>query len=133
MTIDEQMALSAIRYALGRRTYIVHDTVVWILHNWPKWGDEVKRLIKRDIEEEFTRDDKQRAEKTNYRPLGDDCDREDWERVRALWQDVLECKHVERDAFIAGYTHGVTMARFEFVPSPEDAYKMAVASELGLA
>jgi len=37
------------------------------------------------------------------------------------------------EAFIAGYTHGVTMARFENVPSPEDAYKMAVQSELGLA
>lgn len=38
-----------------------------------------------------------------------------------------------REAFIAGYTHGVTMAKGEYVPTPEEAYDEAVRSELGLA
>jgi len=60
------------------------------------------------------------------------------ENRECLWLYNCNCHAVHCDvmfkhAFIAGYTHGVTMARFEYVPSAEDAYKMAVASELGLA
>lgn len=51
-------------------------------------GEEVRGIIKRDIEEAFAEDDRDR-EKLNgasgYKRLGMDMDRREWERVRKLW------------------------------------------------
>lgn len=81
------MASAAFRYCLGRRTYIVGSCVDWIISNWEKFPESVKNLIQRELEEAFGEDDKGRLHNADdrYRPLGHDCDRKDWERVRALW------------------------------------------------
>jgi hypothetical protein len=78
---DGLMITSAIRYCLGRRTYIVSDCCDWIVANWNDWPDNVKAIIRRDIEEAFTRDRLWQGESL----LGDDRDKRAWEKVKALW------------------------------------------------
>lgn len=46
---------------------------------------------------------------------------------------AVHCDVMFKHAFIAGYNHGVTMARGEYVPTAEEAYNEAVRAELGLA
>lgn len=83
---DGLMITSAVRYCIGRMTYIVSDCVDWIVANWGEWPDNVKTIIQRDIEEAFQRDDADRDSGRSFMALGHDCDREQWERVRALWK-----------------------------------------------
>ena len=95
---DEFIVTAAVRYCLGRRTYIVKDCVEWILANWQRFSSYTQLTIQRDIEEIFTRDDLIRNKYGNWveenlewvpvYPLGNDCDRTEWERVRALWTPV---------------------------------------------
>ena len=84
---DGLMALAAFRYCLGRMTYIVGDCERWIFANWKHFPESVKKLIQRDLEEEFARDDEARERGAAHKPLGHDCDRAAWERVRTLWKD----------------------------------------------
>jgi len=42
-------------------------------------------LIQKELENAFLRDDMDRGDKANYLPLGHDCDRQQWEKVRELW------------------------------------------------
>lgn len=64
----EHMLISALRYALGRRTYVVEITVDYIIKELPKLSERCKNIMIEDIE----------------RPLGgygDECDRVDWMRL----------------------------------------------------
>ena len=83
------MAVSAVRYCLGRRTYIVSDCQVWLCEIWDKLPEKAKDIIQRDVEEAFKRDDEDRANGKNYsvRTLGSDCDMRCWEQVRKLWRN----------------------------------------------
>ena len=86
---DDLMAIAAVRYCLGRMTYIVSDCADWLVEQWPNLSENSRAVIKRDVEDEFRRDDEARhrtAEPNPYKPLGMDCDRAQWERVRKLWQ-----------------------------------------------
>jgi len=81
------MVTAAFRYCCGRQTYIVGICAEWLVENWAKFPQNVRDAIQRDLEETFTRDDEERKDpNSTYRPLGWDCDRKEWERVRALWQ-----------------------------------------------
>lgn len=82
---DDIMALAAVRYCLGRMTYIVSDCADWLPTVWPHLSEDTRHVIQRDVEEEFERDDRARAEGGTYLPLGMDMDRRQWERVRKLW------------------------------------------------
>ena len=62
----EHMLISALRYALGRRTYIVELTCEYIENELPKLSDQCKAIMIEDIE---------RHRLFGY---GDECDREDW-------------------------------------------------------
>ena len=42
--------------------------------------------IQRDIEEAFARDDADREAGREFKAMGHDCDRKQWERVRSLWK-----------------------------------------------
>ena len=64
ITDYEHMMISALRYAIGRRTYIVDITVNYILSELPKLSYPCKHVMIDDIE----KGDR----------LGDECDREDW-------------------------------------------------------
>ena len=63
----EHMLISALRYALGRRTYIVELTCKYIESQMPILSDRCKDVMIKDIESQ-----------KNY---GDECDSEDWMRL----------------------------------------------------
>ena len=67
ITDYEHMMISALRYAIGRRTYIVEITVNYILSELPKLSDPCKHVMIDDIENAYS--------------LGDECDRQDWMRL----------------------------------------------------
>lgn len=71
---NDLMATAAVRYCLGRRTYIVNVCADWVVRNWENFQSQTKTAIRADVEELLAGN---RA--------GDDCDRADWERVRKLW------------------------------------------------
>ena len=85
---DDLMALAAVRYCLGRSSYIVSDCADWLATAWPHIGPGTRKTIQRDVEEAFARDDADRAEGREHKALGWDCDRAQWERVRQLWEEV---------------------------------------------
>jgi hypothetical protein len=89
---DHLMIIAATRYCLGRMTYIVGDCADWLIKTWPLLSEQTKAIIQRDIEEAFKQDDKAREEGSGYRPLGDHCDRQQWDRVRSLWKGAPACQ-----------------------------------------
>lgn len=80
------MVVAAVRYCLGRRTYIVADCADWIIPLWPSLPKQVQSVIERDVEVQFARDDIARVDGWEHKPLGMDMDRREWERVRELWK-----------------------------------------------
>lgn len=70
--------VSAVRYALGRRTYIVWDTVNYIKHVLPHLRRNDINVIYTDIVE---------AESENR--LGDDCDINDWLSLKKCIEDYV--------------------------------------------
>lgn len=49
VAVDQQMLVSAVRYALGRRTYIVGWTVDEVIRVWPELSNKVRAVIARDL------------------------------------------------------------------------------------
>jgi len=81
------------RYFLGRRTAETCFFAEQLIRLYPALSSTVQGSIRRDLEAIFERDDVQRMQyfkgDRNYGgfPLGHDCDRAAWEKVRALWRD----------------------------------------------
>lgn len=84
---DHLMVIAAFRYCLGRMTYIVGDCASWLIKIWPFLSVQTQNIIKRDLEEAFTRDDEDREADRDFKALGHDCDRAEWSRVRKLWEN----------------------------------------------
>lgn len=82
---DDLMAIAAVRYCLGRMTYITSDCSEWLVAQWPNIKPNARAVIQRDIDEAFARDDEARESGDSYKPLGWDCDRAVWQKVRELW------------------------------------------------
>ena len=59
--------VSAERYALGRRTYIVHWTCEFIENNLALLTEKDRQVMIRDLENPIS--------------YGDDCDEKDWKRL----------------------------------------------------
>lgn len=70
VTVSDQMMVSAIRYALGRRTYIVGMTVDEVIRVWPELDAATRSTIKRDVSHHIT-----------YNKLSMECDSIDWIRL----------------------------------------------------
>jgi hypothetical protein len=83
---NDLMVTAAFRYCLGRKTYIVGYCCDWLIEQWDNFGDQTRALIRNELEDAFWQDKKDREDNKDYYELGHDCDREDWERVRALWK-----------------------------------------------
>jgi hypothetical protein len=86
MDLPDRFIHQATRYVMGRRSHAVGEHCDWLLANWARLPESERSVIQRDLEEAFGRDD--RARQTGSKGLlclGDDCDRRDWERVRALY------------------------------------------------
>ncbi len=86
------MIVAALRYCLGRRSYIVRDCVDWLDAHWDAIPERTRAIIQRDIDEEFWRDNEARASEHGWRPLGDDCDRAQWARLRRKWCEPHCCQ-----------------------------------------
>lgn len=84
---DHLMVIAATRYCMGRMTYIVGNCVDWLIQIWPLLSVQTRNIIRRDIEEAFDRDDRDREFNHSINYLGHDCDRKEWERVRRLWAE----------------------------------------------
>jgi len=90
-TEEEQSTvwIGACRYYTGRMTYAVGNFCDALIRHWPVLPDHARSIIQRDVEEAFRRDDEARARfhriNIGSYPLGHDCDRVEWEKVRALW------------------------------------------------
>lgn len=69
MTDYENILINAIRYALGRRTYIVKFTVDYTISELDKLSENCKKVIKKDIIEQ------------SRLGLGDECDTDEWCRL----------------------------------------------------
>jgi len=79
------MVVAAFRYCLGRMTYISGVCADWIIAHWHNFPPNAQQLIHKELEEAFKRDDEARAGDFPIKELGWDCDRKEWEKVRALW------------------------------------------------
>ena len=91
---DDMMAIAAVRYCLGRTTYITHDCSEWLVQQWPNIKPRARAVIKRDIDEAFASDDVAREAGDRYKPLGWDCDRAVWQKVRELWPPNVEANRL---------------------------------------
>lgn len=77
MTDYEHIVISAVRYALGRMTYIVEITVNYIMQQIEddKLSDQCLGIIRKDIKE--------------AKNLGMECDREQWLKLQKRIEEVI--------------------------------------------
>jgi hypothetical protein len=75
----ETMLISAVRYALGRRTYIVGETVGYIIGLLPRLSDWCVGVMLRDMEDEYAMAERM----TSYSVLWDPCDVKEWNKFNA--------------------------------------------------
>ncbi len=85
----DDLIMSATSYYLGRRTAMVASHCDALVESWPQLSQPVRDYVRRIVEAAFERDDHCRslAFREYALPLGQDCDREAWLRVKALWSD----------------------------------------------
>lgn len=78
MSDYEHIVISAVRYALGRMTYIVELTVNYIMQqiDEDKLSDSCLRIILEEIKE-----------RKNY--LGMECDKEQWLKLKNRIEEVI--------------------------------------------
>jgi len=81
--VEQHFIVSIFRYALGRRTVIVGQTVDLILKNWDKIENQYKKIIIREINE---------CKEQGDEYLGDHCDRRQWERIVELYESTNQCE-----------------------------------------
>ena len=84
MSIEEQILLCAVRYALGRRSYIVGVVAEYVAVKRTALSEQCVNLIIRDIKEELER--YHRAGQT----LGDDCDERTWINLQRVLESMRE-------------------------------------------
>ena len=70
MSDYELVVSSAVRYALGRRTYIVSVICNYIKSHLDELSEPCKKSIKRDIQGAYS--------------LGDTCDERDWKELERI-------------------------------------------------
>ena len=87
MTPEEQIIICAVRYALGRRSYIVSEVCQYVANKKTDLSKNCIKCIIRDIEEEF------KLYRELGRTLGDYCDERCWEKLLGLLK-----KEVNNDA-----------------------------------
>lgn len=75
----------AFRYYLGRMTIATCQFAHDLAKAWPLLPESTASMIRRELEEHFNRDDEARLNGSKYKPLGMDCDRAAWERVRRVY------------------------------------------------
>ena len=80
----ELMLISAVRYALGRRTYIVEETARYVRGKLGMVQDATLVVMLRDIDERIAWSDSHGGS-----GLGDECDRAEWMLLhRAIAEEI---------------------------------------------
>lgn len=74
---DEFLVTNAVRYARGRATYVVKETVDWVIKHWDDLSDNTRRVIARDVREEC----RQRRDTYPQRTTLTQIDDPDWQRL----------------------------------------------------
>lgn len=83
----EYMIMSTVDRALGSRTIAAMTFVQDLERHWEAIPVRVRDYIQRVVEERFVIDDEKRAAGLmEFLPLGMDCDRREWEKLRARWR-----------------------------------------------
>lgn len=67
------IVICALRYCVGRRTYMPSLVTDWVKRHWDILSESDKNVIKKDIEQIFT---------DSPRNLGDECDVRTWQDFR---------------------------------------------------
>ena len=102
-----ELVFWSFRYFLGRMSIAVSSFAESLAAAWPHIDPRFQSLIKKELEEEFRRDDEARVRREElkqkvkngeakedaiyqiYLPLGHDCDRESWQKVRNAYNNTL--------------------------------------------
>ncbi len=82
------LLVPATRYYMGRMTIGATMHARTLAEKWQEIPQNVRNVIRTDLEDAFRRDDAMRADPVcspHYYPLGGDIDREAWEEVRKAW------------------------------------------------
>lgn len=66
------LLIGVFRYALGRRTYVVSDTVGILLNNWDNFHEHDKQLCVKEIKHAI-----------EHELAGDKCDVRQWQKILA--------------------------------------------------
>lgn len=74
---DEFLVIGAVRYARGRATYVVKETVDWVIKHWDDLSDNTRRVIARDVQEEC----RHRRDTYHQRTTLTRIDDPDWQRL----------------------------------------------------
>lgn len=81
------LIIAAQRYCIGRMTAASHGFACDLAMAWKHLPENTKSVIKEDIDDYFKRDDEARILGDKYKPLGMDCDREAWDKVRKAYHE----------------------------------------------
>lgn len=82
----DDLIMSATAYYLGRATISVDAHCQCVVRAWPVLSRGVREYIQRIVEEAFRRDARKMIKGEKSYELGEGCDRESWEKVRACWK-----------------------------------------------
>ena len=83
--IEDFLIIGACRYALGRKTYVVQETVEWLMAFWHEVSPEAQAVIRLDLEDAIRDDKRVRSEGSGWKPLGAAMDRREWLK---LWGKI---------------------------------------------
>lgn len=84
MTVEEQIIICAVRYALGRMSYIVSIVCEYVASKHRELSPECIAIIVRDIEEDIELSHKM------GRMCGMECDEREWLRLLELLKTRVE-------------------------------------------
>lgn len=90
MSIPSWMIFGAFRGICGFESQPIAEMCDWLVAHWGEIPEGARSSIRLKLEMHFADDDRLRASKNWYTPLGSDSDRKHWERVRALWGEGRE-------------------------------------------
>lgn len=74
---DEFLVIGAVRYARGRATYVVRETVNWVIRHWDGLTENTRYVIARDVREECDYRDSTYSTRTTLSHIDDP----DWQRL----------------------------------------------------
>ena len=77
----DMLWIGSFRYYLGRMTISTHSFAESLVQHWGNIPERAKEVIKRDLDEEIKRDDRDRERGSEHKALGHDCDSKMWRAV----------------------------------------------------